>query len=344
MFKAILVSLCLTLAVTALGVHDFLHVNPTIEEMEELFQLYIVHQAPIPIEPTFERFEYFYDEVKSIVAHNRDPTKTWKQSITQFTGLTADEMRGIAIMASQNCSATNTQSLHAVGDIPASFDWRQYGVVSPVKNQGKCGSCWTFSTTGAVEANWAITQGVPPPNLSEQQLVECAGDFNNHGCNGGLPSQAFEYIKFVGGLEGEVNYPYVAGDGTVHTCSFDSSKIIAKVPFGSVNITAGDEDGIQQAVATVGPVSIAFQVIDGFKNYAGGVYAGENCGTGPQDVNHAVLVVGYGHDTNSNMDYWIIKNSWGVQWGEQGYFRMERGVNMCGIAVCAAYPNITGKN
>ncbi|KAK8520372.1 hypothetical protein V6N13_031173 [Hibiscus sabdariffa] len=234
--------------------------------------------------------------------------------------------------AAQNCSAT-LKGNHQLTDValPESKDWREAGIVSPVKEQGHCGSCWTFSATGALEAAYhqAYGKGI---SLSEQQLVDCAGAFNNKGCHGGLPSQAFEYIKYNGGLDTEEAYPYTAKDGV---CKFSSENVGVKVA-DSVNITMGGEDELKHAVALVRPVSVAYQVIPSFRLYKSGVFSDEKCGHTSQDVNHAVLAVGYG--VENGVPYWLIKNSWGAKWGENGYFKMEMGKNMCGVATCASYP------
>jgi len=165
-------------------------------------------------------------------------------------------------------------------------------------------------------------------------LVDCAGDFENYGCNGGLPSQAFEYIYYNGGIEGEADYPYTAKDGK---CKADASKNRLEVLQGSVNITAGDEHSLRNAVYEA-PVSVAFEVVDGFGDYSSGVYTSTVCGNTQSDVNHAVLAVGYGYDSESGLDYWVVKNSWGAEWGNKGFFKIERGVNMCGIAMCNSHP------
>jgi len=170
--------------------------------------------------------------------------------------------------------------------------------------------------------------------LAEQQLVDCAGSFGNQGCNGGLPSQAFEYIRSAGGIEAEKDYPYTGRDGQ---CKFAASKIAAKV-HGEVNITEGAEAELFDATTNVGPIAIAFQVASDFQSYKSGVYDSTRCKSGPMDVNHAVLVVGYNTDPATNKPYWIIKNSWGTSWGVRGYFNMVRNKNMCGIATCASYP------
>lgn len=184
-----------------------------------------------------------------------------------------------------------------------------------------------------MESAWAVHHG-KLYSLAEQQLVDCAQNFDNHGCNGGLPSHAFEYVAQNGGIDSEEVYKYHGKD---ETCIYNNDLKSPVQVKGSFNITEGDEDTIFQAVTYLNPVSIAYQVVDDFMHYAGGVYTSETCKKGPDDVNHAVLVVGYGTDEN-NVDYWIIKNSWGPDWGEDGYFRMERGKNMCGIATCASFP------
>jgi len=244
-----------------------------------------------------------------------------------------EEFRATRLGAAQNCSATlaGNHRMRAAAALPETKDWREDGIVSPVKNQGHCGSCWTFSTTGALEAAYTQATG-KPISLSEQQLVDCAGAYNNFGCNGGLPSQAFEYIKYIGGLDTEESYPYKGVNGL---CHFKASNVGVKV-LDSVNITLGAEDELKDAVGLVRPVSVAFEVISGFRLYKSGVYTSDHCGTTPMDVNHAVLAVGYG--VENGVPYWLIKNSWGADWGDEGYFKMEMGKNMCGVATCASYP------
>lgn len=233
----------------------------------------------------------------------------------------------------------------AEGDIPDAHDWREHGGVSPVKNQGHCGSCWTFSTVGALEAHTLVKYQDFTP-LAEQQLVDCADAFDNHGCNGGLPSHAFEYVMSAGGISTETDYPYYSGEtGNANNCTVDPATFAIEVTGGAVNITEEDEDSMKAALFQNGPVSIAFQVVDGFRDYLSGVYTSDTCKNGTGDVNHAVLAVGYG--TEDDKMYWIVKNSWGENWGDKGFFKIERGVNMCGVAMCNSYPenvnDLTGK-
>ena len=156
-------------------------------------------------------------------------------------------------------------------------------------------------------------------SLAEQQLVDCAGAFDNHGCNGGLPSHAFEYIRNAGGISTEEAYPYFAIN---HNCTVDPKSFSLTVKGGSVNITEGDEQQLADAIFNYGPVSITFQVVTGFRDYKTGIYVSDTCKNSTTDVNHAVLAVGYGHDETTGVDYWIVKNSWGADWGDQGFFKI----------------------
>lgn len=293
---------------------------------------------------TSARFQLFKERLESIIIHNLDENKTFTREINKFTFMTFEEFAAFT-GGEQNCSATSPRTeqsekitvdeLQNKFSIPEFVDWRIRGVVSPVKNQGKCGSCWTFSATGAIESHLSIQTGKAPINVSEQQLVDCAGDFDNQGCNGGLPSHAFEYLRYAGGIETGEDYPYLAVDGT---CHFDKKLIAARVT-GSYNVTFQDEAELIQKLATVGPISIAFQVTKDFSSYSSGVYNNPTCSTLPQEVNHAVLAVGY----SLSERYYIVKNSWGENWGEHGYFRIRMGANMCGLADCASYP-LMGNN
>jgi len=269
---------------------------------------------------------------------------SWTAGLNKFSDLTWDEFKASYLMeAGQNCSATNVDGPAFVekvkGKIPHEFDWRHHNGVSPVKDQGQCGSCWTFSTSGNIEAASRIH--LRENNIvSEQQLVDCAQAFNNHGCNGGLPSQAFEYIRYAPGIMSEKDYPYTAKDGN---CSFDATKAVVDV-IQSVNLTALDEDEMANALVGYQPISIAFEVIDDFMHYKDGVYTSTKCKNGPSDVNHAVLAVGYGAEEHGKkLKFWDVKNSWGDSWGHKGYFRIERGQNMCGLAQCTSFALVAPK-
>ncbi|KAI5060110.1 hypothetical protein GOP47_0024530 [Adiantum capillus-veneris] len=285
------------------------------------------------------RFQAFVRSLDLIEATNRR-NLSYRLGLNQFADLTWEEFKRTYLASTQqNCSATSSSNDHLLRHlpIPSSKDWRDAGIISAVKNQGSCGSCWTFSTTGALEAAHAQATA-KMVLLSEQQLVDCAGAYNNFGCSGGLPSQAFEYVHFNGGLNTEDAYPYTAEDGE---CQFNEDIIGVQVS-DVVNITMGAENELKVAVGLVRPVSVAFEVVDGFSLFKSGVYTSDTCESSPESVNHAVLAVGYDVD-ESGMKYWIIKNSWGESWGMNGYFNMELGSNMCGIATCASYPIVQKK-
>lgn len=272
--------------------------------------------------------------------HNSNPHRTYSMSVdSPFGNMSWEEFRLTVLMAPQECSATTMpgrQSFRSE-EIPDSFDWREKGMVSPVKDQGQCGSCYSFSSTGALEAHHNIKYGLSTfSSLSEQQILDCSFAFDNHGCDGGLPSHVFEYIHYQGGIDNEQSYPYEMKSYGESNCRFEGAKISART-VRSFNITENDEESIRHIVATVGPVSVAFEVVDDFMLYSNGVYSSDKCRDSVQDVNHAVLVVGYGTDPVDG-PYWVVKNSWGDKWGEDGYFKIARGKNMCGIAVCASYP------
>ncbi|XP_037624554.1 pro-cathepsin H [Sebastes umbrosus] len=290
------------------------------------------HNRVYSVQEYNERLQIFSENKRKIDRHN-EGNHTFTMRLNQFSDMTFSEFRKSFLWSEpQNCSATKGNHLSSDGPYPDSIDWRKKGnYVTDVKNQGPCGSCWTFSTTGCLESVTAIATGKLVP-LSEQQLVDCANDFNNHGCNGGLPSQAFEYIMYNKGLMTEKDYPYTAF-GAV--CVYKPELAAAFVK-EVVNITAYDEMGMVDAVATRNPVSLAFEVTSDFMQYSQGVYTSTECHQTTDKVNHAVLAVGYGQENGT--PYWIVKNSWGSSWGTGGYFFIERGKNMCGLAACSSFP------
>ena len=221
--------------------------------------------------------------------------------------------------------------------LPTALDWRVASqnpknivAVTPVKNQEQCGSCWSFSASGATEGAWAIS-GNSLVSLSEQQLVDCSGSYGNNGCNGGDMDAAFQYIHDHG-LCTESSYPYKAADGTCKKCT----------PVAHLNgyIDIPDETGILPELQK-GPVSIGLEADQSvFQFYNGGVLDDTSCGT---QIDHGVLIVGYGTDSSNGKDYWIVKNSWGADWGENGYIRIVRNKGMCGIGQIQSRPYYTNK-
>jgi C1A family cysteine protease len=217
-------------------------------------------------------------------------------------------------------------------ELAESIDWRDLGAVTPVKNQGTCGSCWSFSATEAIEGAWQIATG-DLVSLSEQQLMDCSIPDGNYGCYGGIMDNAFEYVIENGGLCTEEEVPYIGASETCGTCT--PTAIISSC----VDVTPNNESALKRAV-NVGPVSVAIEADqDAFQLYTGGIITSTLCGTA---LDHGVLVVGYG--TDNGIDYWTIKNSWGDAWGEDGYVRIARDDSnvidggICGIASLPSYP------
>jgi len=206
-------------------------------------------------------------------------------------------------------------------DMPDSVDWREKNAVTPVKNQGSCGSCWAFSTTGNVEGQFAIKTG-KLDSFSEQELVDC--DKVDLGCNGGLPSQAYLEIKRIGGLELESDYPY---NGRGHSCQFNKTKAEVQVT-GGIQLPV-DEVQIAAWLAQNGPVSIGINAFM-MQFYMGGIAHPWKYLCRPANLDHGVLITGYG--VENGVPYWNIKNSWSAKWGEKGYYRIYRGGNCCGVS------------
>ncbi|XP_076455659.1 procathepsin L-like [Babylonia areolata] len=250
----------------------------------------------------------------------------------EYADLTLEEfkatMNGYVMNASR---VPGPLHVSTITDPPASVDWRTKGYVTPVKNQERCGSCWAFSTTGSLEGQTFKKTG-KLTSLSEQNLVDCSKKEGNKGCHGGLMDNGFTYIKKNGGIDTEESYPYRAVDGI---CRFKQADVGA-TDTGFKDLQRGSEQGLMEAVAEVGPISVAMDAgHTSFQLYKRGVYSEPECSSTRLD--HGVLAVGYG--TYEGKEYWLVKNSWGESWGQQGYVMIARNKrNMCGLATQASYP------
>jgi len=261
--------------------------------------------------------------------------KTYTLGHNEFSDLSWDEFKAIYLstpMPAHEQTNVDYSLIEAGKKIDVkddAVDWVTKGAVTPVKNQAQCGSCWAFSTTGGVEGAFQIA-GNPLTSFSEQELVSCASSSGNQGCNGGLMDNAFKWIE-TNGLPTEADYPYTSGNGQTGTCVKGKTSVV-KVT-GYTDVPKGSEDALKAAIAK-GPVSVAIEADkSAFQSYKSGVLTSTACGT---QLDHGVLAVGFGVDGST--PYYKVKNSWGATWGEEGYIRMEQGVDMCGIALSASQP------
>jgi len=271
----------------------------------------------------------------AVFKSNMDFVESWNKlgyhtvAINQFADLSIAEFSAIynGMTVQHNGTYNYVPSVTA-----ATVDWNAKGAVTPIKDQGQCGSCWSFSATGGLEGAHFLAKGALV-SLSEQNLVDCSVAEGNEGCNGGLMTQAFDYIKKNKGIDTEASYPYTATGP--NACKFKEADIGSTIT-GYTNIASGSESDLIAKI-TEGPVSVAIDAShSSFQLYSSGVYYEPACSSTALD--HGVLAYGFG--TDGTKDMYLVKNSWGVSWGNKGFIEMSRNkANNCGIDTMATIPS-----
>ena len=303
-----------------------------ISDVEQAYMQYIAkHGKSYATREEYEfRLAQFAKKFAFVQEHNSMNTDDHTVEVNHMADWTETEYKTILGYRANNKTRKATKMVEAVKDLPASVDWVTAGAVTPVKNQGQCGSCWSFSATGAMEGAYQI-KNKNLVSFSEQQLVDCSTAQGNQGCNGGLMDDAFTYAEKTA-MDTEAQYPYTARDGTCHATAG-----VATIT-GFTDVTPNSPTALATAAA-LGPVSIAIDASGiAFQLYHGGIMK-KFCG---QSLDHGVLLVGYG--TDNGTDFWLVKNSWGASWGEKGYFRILRemdkqGGGVCGLQQQPSYPS-----
>lgn len=273
------------------------------------------------------RHAIYQSNLKKIAEHNAKGLP-WTLGVTPFADISEEEFAYKFCGCAKDPKSRTGRVTPIYGDAPERVDWREKGAVTPIKDQSACGSCWAFSTVGATESAYFINAGTLY-DLSEQQLVDCAKrpTYEAEGCHGGWPWSVMDYVKDHG-LCQQSEYPYTAKDGE---CKDNACKVVVQSK-GKVQLPQGDEESLANAVA-INPVSVVLDASQ-FQLYTGGILT--KC---TENINHAVLAVGYGEE--NGIKYWTIKNSWGQKWGEQGYIRIEKdvgGMGRCAITYSSVYP------
>ena len=320
--------------------HEFITVpqdlqtHPDWGSFEDFTRIYVKTYPADELRSRFSTFVHSIDQVSR-------PTHISgaESALNRFSDMNAHEFReavgaGCFANARQSpdkglCTTFRPTDLE-LSQLPTEVDWRREGAVTPVKNQGKCGSCWSFSATGAMEGAWARATGVLT-SLSEQQLLDCSRNYGNQACNGGIMEEAFSYA-IQHGMCPDNEDPYEAKSGVCTNCS---PSVFMRA---CMDVEPGNQLALQAAVARQ-PVSVAIEAdTSTFQLYAGGVVTNPACG---KNLDHGVLIVGYGEE-NGQL-YWLVKNSWGPDWGENGYVKIARSnrtddPGICGIGMQPAFP------
>jgi len=280
------------------------------------------------------RFKVFEENLKLAEQRNlRSPLAT--HGVTKFMDLTPTEFRQFYLMAPMDLTSLPAAPVYhpqiLPPRLPSEYDWKTKHMVTAVKNQEQCGSCWAFSATETIESVWAIA-GHALTSLAPQQIVSCDTSGNDQGCEGGFPYGAYEYIIHAGGQETESDYPYTATDSP---CDFKRADILAKIASWKYVTQSQDENAMQQFLYSNSPLSVCVDA-ESWQTYTGGVVTvDDNCGN---QIDHCVQATGWSNQNSTKV--WNVRNSWGGDWGESGYIYVEFGHDVCGIAQLVTVPAI----
>eukprot|EP01124_Arcella_intermedia_P027253 TRINITY_DN528_c0_g1_i2.p1 TRINITY_DN528_c0_g1~~TRINITY_DN528_c0_g1_i2.p1 ORF type:complete len:333 (+),score=26.74 TRINITY_DN528_c0_g1_i2:40-1038(+) len=313
---------------------SFVISEPSDVEMERQFSEWMVKHQKIYAsdEDQAHAFENFRASLVRVLKQNQRTTELGKGAtydLNRFSDLSPEEFRRTFLAKPFHPTPKETRSAPLSLDmglaaLPTAFDWRTKGAVTPVKDQGQCGSCWAFSVTENIESVWMLAKGINSSAmapLAPQQIVDC--DKVDAGCNGGDTPTAFEYVIKAGGQDTEASYPYKAID---QACHFKAADVEAKIASYKYATKTKNEAEMKDAVATVAPLSICVDA-EPWQFYTSGVMTKAQCGT---SLDHCVQITAY--DTAAKPAYWKVRNSWGADWGEKGFIRLEYGTNTCGVA------------
>lgn len=283
-----------------------------------------------------QRKRNFHNNLRFINAHNRQG-KTYKVALNHLADTTREERDARLGTRAPPAFGNGAKAFHTVtyarDSLPPAIDWRVEGAVTAVKDQGVCGSCWSFGSHESIEGAHFLKTG-KLVRLASQALVDCSWITGNTGCDGGNDFLAYQWLlNYNGGkVPTEDSYPYLMANGQCHADRAATGAVIT----GYVNVTSGSETALQDALVTSGPISVSIDAShDSLSFYSSGVYYEPQCGNGVNDLDHTVLAVGYG--TMDGQDYWIVKNSWSTHWGDEGYVYMSRQNNNCGVATAPTY-------
>jgi len=312
---------------------------PSDEELKAQFaeftQTYQKTYTTNEVELRFTNFKASVARYEAMNAASKDA----KFGITKFSDMSEEEFRSTILMKNVPQKSHNAPVIGVATPnpmVPATYDWRDHGAVTPVKDQGQCGSCWAFSATEAIESAWILKGHATAStvNLAPQQIVDCDTIGGVQGCNGGETESAYEYIAQAGGQEPESDYPYTGVNGK---CKFQVKDVDAKI--STYSSIAKDESALPTNLASIGPLSICLDAAH-WQDYTSGVLSNIQCCPpfGMCQMDHCVQLVGY--NTTAPTPYWIVRNSWNTNWGVQGYIYLEMNKNTCGITNDVTWPTV----